>query len=98
MNSGHGGGGGGGGGGMRMDDEEEDGTALAKQQRGDEATKMLESYVIGMITNHKQLPLVRSLPRLSFLPLPAPPFSLSSPPPPPPPALFSCCSCLAVLF
>lgn len=51
--------GGTGGGGMRVDEDEEDGADSLAQQRGDEALQMLESYVVGMIKNHKTLPLDR---------------------------------------
>jgi hypothetical protein len=43
----------------RMDEEDEDEDEKGAQGGDSEAQTMLESYVIGMITNHKQLPLVR---------------------------------------
>lgn len=61
-NDSNGGGGGGGhpGGKARgMDEDDEDEDEAAGQAGDGEAQTMLESYVIGMITNHKQLPLVR---------------------------------------
>lgn len=58
--NGTGGAGGMGGGNVRsMDEEDEDEDGHAAQRGDSEAQTMLESYVIGMITNHKQLPLVR---------------------------------------
>jgi len=56
---GAGGGSGHGGTARRMDEEDEDEDEKAAQGVDSEAQRMLESYVIGMITNHRQLPLVR---------------------------------------
>ena len=42
-----------------MMEDEEDGMSAAQRQAADAALAMMESFVVGMLTNHKQLPLDR---------------------------------------